>query len=159
MCFYLRVACGRCAINDERRIQNADEIRRRQGPRRFLLFAARAGRARHRQDLAAAGQHPHRARIGAAQLRREESPAQRCRDAGELEREDAGERGNSVRRRAHRLAGFHRRAAAGRSGRDAQRGAAAGRRSENHRAARAGRSRGRSLGAGRFLRIGRTRCS
>ena len=52
------------------------------------------------------------------------------------------------------LAGFHRRAAGGRSGGDAQRGEATGRRSENHRAARAGRSGGRSLGPGRFLRFG-----
>ena len=41
------------------------------------------------QDFAAARQHSHRARVGAAQLRRQESSAQRCRDAGELEREDS----------------------------------------------------------------------
>ena len=39
---------------------------------RQVLFAAGAGEGRHRQDLAAAGLDPHRAGIGAAQLRRQE---------------------------------------------------------------------------------------
>ena len=85
------------------------------GPRRISLFVAGAGRAGHRQNFAVAGKHPDCSRIGAAQLRREESPAQRRRSAGELERKIAGERGNSIRRRADCFAGFHRRAAGGRS--------------------------------------------
>ena len=48
--------------------------------------------------------------------------AKDVRDAGELEREGAGARGDPVRRRAHRAAGFHRRAAARRSRGDAHRG-------------------------------------
>ena len=59
-----------------------------------------------------------------AQLRWQKGSAQRCRDAGEMEREETGERRNSVRRRADRSAGFHRRSAGRRSRRDAQRGAA-----------------------------------
>ena len=43
----------------------------------------------------------------------QKGPAQRCRSAGKLEREITGERGDSIRRCAHRLAGFHRGAAGG----------------------------------------------
>ena len=60
--------------------------------------------------------------------------------------------GNSLRRRAHRAAGFHRRAAAGRSRRHAPRGGEAEEKSQADRAARAGRSRRRSLRAGRRRR-------
>ncbi len=71
---------------------------------------------------------------------------------GQLEAEGAAHRGNSVRRRAHRVAGFHRRAAARRSRGDALGRGADGQESEDHRAARAGGSGGGSLGAGGFRR-------
>ena len=62
--------------------------------------------------------------------------------------------GNSVRRRAHRAAGFHRRAVARGSGGDALRRGQAGQEPENHRAARAGGSGGGSFRAGGFRRHG-----
>ena len=46
------------------------QARRRQD--RQVLLAAGAREGRHRQDLAPAGLDPHRARVGAAQLRRQE---------------------------------------------------------------------------------------
>ena len=140
-------------MSDEfKTLQKFDAGNGREG---FSSFASGARSTGNRADLATAGQHSHRARIGPAKLRRQKGSAQRCRDAGELEREVAGERRDSVRRRAHRPAGFHRRSAGGRSRGDAQRGEATRRRSENHRTARAGRSGGRSLRAGRFRRLGR----
>ena len=79
------------------------------------------------------------------------SEAKRPR-AGELEADRNPHGGNSVHRRAHRAAGFHRRAAAGGFGGDALRRSAAGQKSENHRAARAGGPGGGPFGAGGFRR-------
>ncbi len=62
--------------------------------------------------------------------------------------------GNPVRGRAHRAAGFHRRAAAGGSGGDAHRRRQARQEPEDHRAARAGGSGGGPFGAGGFRRRG-----
>jgi hypothetical protein len=62
------------------------------------------------------------------------------------------QRGDSLCRRARRAAGFHRRAAALRSGGDAPCGAGTRARSAAHRAAGAGRPGRRSFGAGRLLR-------
>ena len=76
--------------------------------------------SRPRQDFAPAGFHPHRAGSGAAQLRRQEDYRGACAPTGELAAERAAHRGDSLRRGAHRAAGLHRRAAAGRSRRDAR---------------------------------------
>ena len=62
---------------------------------------------------------------------------------------------DSVCRRPHRVAGLHRRAAPGRSGGHAHRGRQIEEGSQDRRAAGAGGSGGRSLGAGGFLRFGR----
>ena len=107
-------------MNDE--FKTLKKFRRRRRPGRIFVFAPSAGGTGNRENLSVASQHLHRAGIGAAQLRRTKSPAQRCRSAGELEREIPCERGDSVRRRSHRSAGFHRRAAGGRPRGDAQRG-------------------------------------
>jgi hypothetical protein len=68
----------------------------------------------------------------------------------ELETRGIAHGGNPVRGRAHRVAGFHRRAAARGPGGDAQRGREARQKSENHRAARAGGFGRGPFGAGGF---------
>ena len=106
-------------------------LRRRQGQNRLLSFLAGVGRERTREDIPPARQHPHRARIGAAQLRRQEGRREGRRDSGQLERQGARAGGDSLRRRAHRAAGLHRRAAPRRSRRDARRGRHAWQRSQD----------------------------
>ena len=101
---------------------------------------------------AAAGLDPHRARVGAAQLRRQEGHDRACRAARQLAAERRAQRGDSVRRRARRAAGLHRRAAAGRPGGDAQRRRRMGKRPEGDRAAGAGRPGRRPQRDGRPLR-------
>ena len=76
------------------------------------------------ERLAPAGDPPHRARVGAAQLRRQEGHRRACAAARQLEAERRAHRRDPVRRRARRAAGLHRRAAARRPRRDAQRRAA-----------------------------------
>ncbi len=109
----------------------------------------------HRPHLAPAGLHPHRARVRAAQLRRQEGHRGERAAARELEAQRRAHGGDPVRRRAHRAAGLHRRAAARRSRRHARRRGPHGQGPEDHRAAGAGRSRRRPLGAGRLLRPAR----
>ena len=108
----------------------------------------RAREGRRRQDLAPAGVDPHRARIGAAQLRRQEGHRRARARARELERR---------RRRAPTeipfvvarivLQDFTGVPLLVRPRRDAQRRRATGQESEDDRAARAGRPRRRPLGA------------
>ncbi len=63
---------------------------------------------------------------------------QHVRATGRLAAECAAHRGDSVRRGAHRAAGFHRRAAAGRPRRDARCRSEDGQGPEDHRTAGAG---------------------
>jgi hypothetical protein len=91
---------------------------------RQVLLAARAREGDRRQGLAPAGVDPHRARVRAAQLRRQEGDRSARAAARELEAERRPRRRDPVRRRAHRAAGLHRRAAARRPRRHAQRGRA-----------------------------------
>ena len=77
---------------------------------------------------------------------------QHVRQLAGLETERTAHRGDPVRGGAHRAAGLHRRAAARRPRRDAQRCEQHGQEPETHRAAGAGGSGGRPLGADRPLR-------
>ncbi len=115
-----------------------------------ILFAARAGKSRRRRDFKIAGFNPPCAGIRSAQLRRQKSFRGEHQGTRELEAERNAHGGNSVRRRAHRVAGFHRRAVARGFGGDAQRGREARQKSENHRAARAGGFGRGSFRAGGF---------
>ena len=134
--------------------RHTQAIQDRLGPRRAVLLAAGTG-----QDLsehqAAAGVDPHRARIGAAQLRRQEGRRRACGAARQLAAERAAQRRDPLRRGPRGAAGLHRRAAAGRPGGDAQRGRRHGPRCQDHRAAGAGGPGGRPLGDGRPLRHAR----
>ena len=98
------------------------------------------------------GLDAHRARVGAAQLRRQEGHRGARPGAGQLAAERQAHRGDPVRAGEDPAPGLHRRAAAGRPRRHAQRGAEDGQEPENHRAAGAGRPGGRPLGADRPLR-------
>src|SRR5713226_853420 len=65
-------------------VQRAPELYVRPRPHRALLLAARAGEARRRADLPAAGEPPDRAGIGAARLRRPADSRARHPRAGQL---------------------------------------------------------------------------
>ncbi len=78
-------------------------------------------------------------------------------EPGRLERHGPGRGGSPVQAGPRRAAGLHRRARRGRSGRDAQRHAAAGRRPQENQSADSRRPGDRSLGAGRSLRRRRRR--
>ena len=121
---------------------------------RPVLFAAGAGQDPPERQ-APAGVDPHRAGIGAAQLRRRQGHREHVRATGQLAAERAAQRRNPLRRGARGAAGLHRRAAAGRPGRHARRGRRHGQRPEDHRAAGAGGPGGRPLGDGRPLRHAR----
>ena len=82
------------------------------------------GKSRRRRDLKTAGFHPDRLGIRPAQLRRQKGQRDECQGTGELAADRDAHGGNPVRRRAHCVAGFHRRAVAGGFGGDAQRGVA-----------------------------------
>ncbi len=75
-----------------------------------------------------------------------------CAQLANWQPKRSAHRGNPLRRGAHRAAGLHRRAAAGRPGGDAQRRRAPGQGPEDHRAAGAGGPGGGPLGAGGSLR-------
>ncbi len=130
------------------------------GTRKRFKIAAGEGQFYSLPELAktypnietAAGIDPHRAGIGAAQLRRQEGPARACGAARQLAAERAAQRRDPLRRRARGAAGLHRRAAAGRPGRHAQRGRGHGQGRQGDRAAGAGGPGGRPLGDGRSLR-------
>ena len=78
-----------------------------------------------RERLAAAGEPPHPARIGAAQPGRPAHPRRGRRSARALAAQGAARRGGAVRRRARAAPGLHRRAAARRPRGDALGGGAA----------------------------------
>ena len=90
---------------------------------RQVLLAAAAGEGPEPEDRAAADFDPHRARVGAAQLRRQEGHRGARAAARQLEAERDAHRRDPVRAGAHRAAGLHRRAPALRPRGDAQRGA------------------------------------
>ena len=93
------------------------------GGRGGSLFAAAPRAGGPGRHLAPARLPPHRARVGAAQLRRQARQGGGRPRAGRLEAQRRADGRDPVRRRAHRPAGLHRRAAARRS-----RGHALGRR-------------------------------
>ncbi len=96
--------------------------------------------------------HAHRAGVGAAQLRRPEGHGRACPAACQLVPQRRPHHGNPVHGGARRAAGLHRRAAAGRPGRDAQRRRTPGQGRQRHRAAGAGGPGGGSLDHGGLLR-------
>ena len=110
------------------------------------------GKSAGSEDRETPGLHPHRARVGAAQLRRQEGHRGARARARQLEAERHAHRGDPVRAGEDPAAGLHRRAAACRPRGDAQRGAEDGQEPEADRAAGAGRPGGRPLGADRPLR-------
>ncbi len=98
---------------------------------------------------------PHRARERSAQLRRQEGHGGAHPPTRRLEAQCDADRRDSVRRRARRAAGFHRRPAALRPRGDARRCRAHGQEPQAHRAAGACGPGRRPLGAGRPLRYAR----
>ena len=121
------------------------------GRHRPLPFAAGA-HGRVPADRPPAGVDPHRAGGGAAPLRRPPYHARACAPAGELGSQWLAHGRDPVRRLPRRAAGFHRRAAAGRPGRDAQRSRAPEQEPEDDRAAGAGGPGGRPQRDDRRLR-------
>ena len=134
------------------RVDSQDFQRRiRQVGKGEVLLAARACKAIP-QRQSSSGLDPHRARIGAAQLRRQEGDARARGAARELEAQGRAQGRDSFCRGARRAAGLHRRTAAGRSGRHAHHRQCPRQEAQDHRAAGARRSGGRPLHHGRLLR-------
>ena len=128
------------------------EFKMKSGQERQVLLAARSRKGPRRQGVAAAGVDTHRARIGAAQLRRQEGHRGARARARQLETQRAAHRGDPLRAFAHPAAGPDRHSGARRPRRDAQRRRPARQERQGGRAAGAGGSGGRPLDPDRPLR-------